>query len=95
MNYNGSSVSEPEKISKSLIFFVESIASSNKDNVEECDHSKLKNFISRACFSISNLKALITLEQVITSVVEKKNNLNEQNFEVYWKTRIEDPLKKT
>ena len=27
------------------------------------------------------LKALITLEQVITSVVEKKkNNLNEQNF---------------
>ena len=27
------------------------------------------------------LKALITLEQVITSVVEKKNNLNEQNFD--------------
>ena len=27
------------------------------------------------------LKALITLEQVITSVVEKKNNLNEQNVD--------------
>ena len=27
------------------------------------------------------LKALITLEQVITSVVEKKNNLMEQNFD--------------
>ena len=40
------------------------------------------------------LKALITLEQVTTSVVEKKNNLNEQNFEVYWKTRIDNPLKK-
>ena len=33
------------------------------------------------------LKALVTLDQVITSVVEKKNNLNEQK--VYWK-RIED-----
>ena len=29
------------------------------------------------------LKALITLEKVIASVVEKKNNLNEQNVEVY------------
>ena len=37
------------------------------------------------------LKALIILEQLITSVVEKKkNNLNEQNFKVYWKIRIED-----
>ena len=27
---------------------------------------------------------------MITSVVEKKNNLNEQNFEVYWKTRSKD-----
>ena len=33
--------------------------------------------------------ALITLEQLITSVVEKKNNLNEQNFEVYWKSGSE------
>ena len=55
MNYNGNSVSELEKISKFLIFFVESIASSNKDNVEECDHSKLRNFISRACFSRARL----------------------------------------
>ena len=55
MNYNGSSVSEPEKIAKSLIFFVESIASSNKDNVEECDHFKLRNFISRACLSRARL----------------------------------------
>ena len=36
------------------------------------------------------MKVLIALEQLITSVVEKKNNLNEQNFEVHWKTRIED-----
>ena len=36
------------------------------------------------------LNAKATLEQLITSVVEKKNNLNEQNFEVYWKTRSED-----
>ena len=28
-----------------------------------------------------HLKALITLEQVITLVVEKKNNLSEQNFD--------------
>ena len=55
MNYSGSSVSEPQKIAKSLIFFVESIASSNKDNVEECDHSKLRNFISRACLSRARL----------------------------------------
>ena len=27
------------------------------------------------------LKALITLKQVISSVVEKKNDLNEQNFD--------------
>ena len=33
------------------------------------------------------LKALVTLDQVITSVVEKKNSLNEQK--VYW-IRIED-----
>ena len=45
MNYNGSSVSEPEKITKSLIFFVQSIASSNKDNVEECDHFKLRTLL--------------------------------------------------
>ena len=38
------------------------------------------------------LKVLIILEQLITSVVEKKkkNNLNEQKFKVYWKIRIED-----
>ena len=28
-----------------------------------------------------HLKALINLEQVITSVLEKKNNLNEQNVD--------------
>ena len=37
-----------------------------------------------------DLKALITLEQVNTSVVEKKNDLNEQNFKVYWRTRTGD-----
>jgi len=36
------------------------------------------------------LEALITLEQLIASVVEEKNNPNEQNFEVYWKNRSED-----
>ena len=38
------------------------------------------------------LKVLIILEQLITSVVEKKKkkNLNEQNFKVYWKIRIDD-----
>ena len=37
-----------------------------------------------------HLKVFITLEQYITSLVEKKNNLNEQNFEFYWKTRMEN-----
>ena len=37
-----------------------------------------------------HFKALTSLEQLITSVVEKKNNRNEQNFKVYWKTRIRD-----
>ena len=38
-----------------------------------------------------SLKVFIILEQLITSVVEKKkNNLNQQNFKVFWKTRIED-----
>ena len=47
LNYNGRSVSEPEMIAESLNnFFVESIASSNGDNAEECDYSKLRNFIS-------------------------------------------------
>ena len=38
------------------------------------------------------LKVLITstLEQVITSVVQKKNNIYEPNFKVYWQSRIED-----
>ena len=45
---------------------------------------------NRSVHKFYRLKALITLEQVITSVVEKKKNLNEQNFEVYWKTRIGD-----
>ena len=36
------------------------------------------------------LTAFVTLGQLITSVVEKKDNRNEQNFEVYWKTRMED-----
>ena len=37
-----------------------------------------------------SLKVLIILEQLITSVVGKKNNnLNQQNFKVYWQIRIE------
>ena len=39
---------------------------------------------------IASLESVDYLKQVITSVVEKKNNLNEQNLEVYWKARIED-----
>ena len=54
-------------------------------------------YVSRMClYGQLSLKAFITLEQVITSVVEKKekNNLNDQNFKVYWKIRVEDRLKK-
>ena len=51
--------------------------------------SHIELFRNRSAHVFYRLKALITLEQVINSVVEKKNNLNEQNFEVYWKTRIE------
>ena len=37
-----------------------------------------------------SLKVLIILEQLITSVVGKNNNnLNQQNFKVYWQIRIE------
>ena len=52
--------------------------------------SHIELFRSRSVHELHRSKALITLEQVITSVVEKKNNLNEQNLEVYWKARIED-----
>ena len=37
-------------------------------------------FWNRLVHEFYCLKALITLEQVITSVIEKKNNLAEQNF---------------
>ena len=37
-------------------------------------------FRNRSVHEFYCLKALITLEQVITSVVEKKNNLAEQNL---------------
>ena len=49
-------------------------------------------YVSRMClYGQLSSKVFITLEQVITSVVEKKkNNLNDQNFKVYWKIRIED-----
>ena len=58
-------------------------------SIEEKSHIEL--FRSGSVHEFYRLKARITLEQVITSVVEKKkNNLNEQNFEVYWKSRIKD-----
>ena len=38
-------------------------------------------FWNRSVHEFYCLKAWITLEQVITSVVEKKNNLAEQNFD--------------
>ena len=49
-------------------------------------------YVSGMClYGQLSAKVFITLEQVITSVVEKKkNNLNDQNFKVYWKIRIED-----
>ena len=40
------------------------------------------------------LKSLIRLEQLITSVVEKKNNLHEQNFEVYLENQDRGSVKK-
>ena len=51
----------------------------------------MKDMTDGSVHELYRLEALIILEQVITSVVEKKkNNLNEQNFVVYWKIRIED-----
>ena len=51
----------------------------------------MKDVTDGSVHEFYRLEALIILEQVITSVVEKeKNNLNEQNFVVYWKIRIED-----
>ena len=47
-------------------------------------------FRNGSFYEFCRLKALITLEQLITSLVEKKNNLHEQNFGVHWKTRIEN-----
>ena len=61
-------------------------------SIEKKSHIEL--FRNGSVHEFYRWKALITLEQVITSVVEKKNNLNEQNFEVYWKTSIEDRLEK-
>ena len=52
--------------------------------------SHIELFRNGSVHELYRLKALITLEQVITSVVEKKNNLNKHNFEVYRKTRNED-----
>ena len=57
-------------------------------SIEEKSHIEL--FRNGSVHELYPLKALITLEQVITSVIEKENNLNEHNFEVYWKTRIQD-----
>ena len=61
-------------------------------SIEKKSHIEL--FRNGSVHEFYRWKALITLEQVITSVVEKKNNLNKQNFEVYWKTSIEDRLEK-
>ena len=41
----------------------------------------LELFRNGSVHEFYRLKALITLKQVISSVVEKKNNLNEQNFD--------------
>ena len=45
--------------------------------------SHIELFRNWSVHELYHLKALITSEQVITSVVEKKNNLYQQNFEVY------------
>ena len=47
--------------------------------IEGCEDVEI--FRNGSVHKFYRLKALITLEQVITSVVEKKNNLNEQNFD--------------
>ena len=57
-------------------------------SIEQKSHTAI--FRNGSVHELYRLKGLITLEQLITSVVEKKNYLNEQNFEVYWKTRSED-----
>ena len=45
--------------------------------------SHIELFRNGSVHKFYRLKALITSEEVITSVVEKKNNLYQQNFEVY------------
>ena len=53
----------------------------------------LRHHISQNIVAVAGtlqLNYLITLEQLITSSVEKRTTFNEQNFEVYWKTRIKD-----
>ena len=47
--------------------------------IERCEGVEI--FRKGSVHKFYRLKALITLEQVITSMVEKKNNHNEQNFD--------------
>ena len=57
-------------------------------SIEQKSHIEL--FWNGSVHEFYRLKVLIALEQLITLVDEKNNNLNEQNFEIYWKTRSED-----
>ena len=43
--------------------------------------SHVELFLNGSFHEFYHLKALINLEKVITSVVEKKNSFNEQNFD--------------
>ena len=58
--------------------------------------SHIELFQNGLFHELYHFKALTSLEQLITSVVEKKNNRNEQNFKVTGKpgSEIKDWLKK-
>ena len=58
-----------EKITEFLnSFFVESIASLKKDNVEECDHSKLRNFISSRLVSGASYRIPLISEMEVSNL---------------------------
>ena len=67
---------------RSQAFLAETVESGNKyRDVTSTAYSKdVELFRNGSVYEFYRLKALITLEQANISVVEKKKNLNEQNF---------------
>ena len=84
-------VCAPKKELWSQAFLVESVDPGDKiGGVTKAMHRKLRKYWCERCRAVFRkgsvddfyrLKALITLEQVITLVVKKKKNLNEQSFD--------------